>query len=244
LHIIPVIDLLNGAVVHAKQGARHNYQPIKSLLTASSQPLDVVAALLDLYPFTQLYIADLNAIQKLTSNNFAAVSAIATRFPRLEIWLDAGLQTFPHASIRHIFGSENFAHLEDYLAIKEEGILSLDFMPESILDKPILDENACSASQYPCAFQGGAEFLENAKYWPKKVIVMALAQVGANAGVNVDLLQKILALKTDQNIYAAGGVRGLGDLITLRNIGVHGALIATALHQLQISSKEIEGLFS
>jgi phosphoribosylformimino-5-aminoimidazole carboxamide ribotide isomerase len=242
LHIIPVIDLLNGVVVHAKQGARHNYQPIKSLLTASSQPLDIVAALLDLYPFTQLYIADLNAIQKLTSNNFAAVAAIATRFPRLEIWLDAGLQTFPHANIRHILGSENFAHLEDYLAIKEEGILSLDFMPESILDKPILDENACSASQYPCAFQGSAELLENAKYWPKKIIVMALAQVGANAGVNVDLLQRILALKTDQNIYAAGGVRGLGDLITLRNIGVHGALIATALHQKQLSAAEIINL--
>ena len=61
-------------------------------------------------------------------------------------------------------------------------------------------------------------------------------------GVNVDLLQKILALKTDQNIYAAGGVRGLDDLITLKNIGVHGVLIATALHQKQLSATEIISL--
>ena len=243
MHIIPVIDLLNGVVVHAKQGARHNYQPIKSRLSASSKPLDVVTALLDLYPFTQLYIADLNAIQKLTNNNFAVVAAIAARFPALEIWLDAGfrqvdeLNIWQNFNVRPILGSENFTHLADYLAIKKVDILSLDFMP-----KPILDEKTCSGSQYPCAFQGSAELLKNSEYWPKNVIVMALAQVGANAGVNVDLLQKILALKTDQNIYAAGGVRGLDDLIALKNMGIHGALMATALHQQKLGFDDINKL--
>lgn len=245
MHIIPVIDLLNGVVVHAKQGARANYQPIQSLLTHSSQPLDIVAALLAVYPFTQLYIADLNAIQHL-GDNFSAISAIAQRFPQLELWIDAGLAALPKnlPNLRRILGSENFMHLEDYLAIKEEGILSLDFMPEHFNSELFSSKNNAAGSQYPCGFRGCAELFDNAKYWPKNVIVMALAQVGANAGVNVDLLQKILVLKTDQNIYAAGGVRGLDDLIALKEMGVHGALVATALHQLQMSSKEIEGLFS
>jgi len=66
--IIPVLDLMNGEVVHAKHGNRHEYLPIKSVLTYSSEPLAVVQALLALYPFKQLYIADINAIQKTGSH--------------------------------------------------------------------------------------------------------------------------------------------------------------------------------
>jgi phosphoribosylformimino-5-aminoimidazole carboxamide ribotide isomerase len=243
MQIIPVIDLLNGAVVHAKQGARQHYQPIKSLLTSSSKPLDIVAALLDIYPFTRLYIADLNAIQY-SGDNFSAIRAIAQKFPQLALWIDAGLMTLPEElqNKHRILGSENFAHLEDYLAFNTDFILSLDFMPEPLLDKPILDKNHAAGSQYPCAFQGSAELLKNSAYWPNNVIVMSLAQVGANAGVNVDLMQKILALRTNQNIYAAGGVRDLEDLIQLKNIGIHGALVATALHQKQLGYNEIKSL--
>jgi phosphoribosylformimino-5-aminoimidazole carboxamide ribotide isomerase len=238
MQIIPVIDLLNGAVVHAKQGARQHYLPIKSLLTSSSKSLDIVAALLDIYPFAQLYIADLNAIQH-SGDNFSAIHAIAQRFPQLELWIDAGLATLPEElqNKHQILGSENFVHLEDYLAFKADHILSLDFMPE-----PILTKDYAAGSQYPCAFQGSAELLKNSAFWPKNVIVMALAQVGANAGVNVDLLQKILALKTNQNLYAAGGVRGLDDLIALKEMGVHGALVATALHQKQLGFNDIKKL--
>ena len=53
MQIIPVIDLLNGVVVHAQRGDRKNYQPIQSALTTSHQPLDIVAALLEIYPFKE-----------------------------------------------------------------------------------------------------------------------------------------------------------------------------------------------
>ena len=65
MQVIPVIDLLNGEVVHAKKGLRQTYQPMQSPLCPSSDPLTVVSELLALHPFKQLYIADLNAIQKL-----------------------------------------------------------------------------------------------------------------------------------------------------------------------------------
>ncbi len=233
MHIIPVIDLLDGTVVHAKRGARANYQPIKSLLTASSKPLDIVTALLDLHPFTQLYIADLNAIQKLSGNNFEVIAAIAARFPKLELWLDADfshiddLKNWRHLNVRPILGSENFAHLDDYLAIKDKHVLSLDFMP---------------ASQQQSGFQGSLELLENAQIWPQDVIVMTLANVGTNQGANGELLQEILNRAAGKNVYAAGGVRGLGDLIALKNMGIHGALVATALHELQISADVIKSL--
>jgi phosphoribosylformimino-5-aminoimidazole carboxamide ribotide isomerase len=66
LNVIPVIDVLNGVVVHAKRGERATYQAIRSQLTHSSEPLDIVAALLDVYPFQQLYIADLTLFKSQT----------------------------------------------------------------------------------------------------------------------------------------------------------------------------------
>jgi phosphoribosylformimino-5-aminoimidazole carboxamide ribotide isomerase len=226
MQIIPVIDLLNGAVVHAKQGVRQHYQPIKSLLTHSSKPLDIVAALLDIYPFQQLYIADLNAIQKL-SDNFNAIRTISQKFPQLKLWIDAGINSTPlNAHSNVILGSENFSELGIFLAYKKQQknhfILSLDFMPNG--------------------YHGPAELLESSQYWPKNVIVMSLENVGANQGANINLLKEVLQRAPTRNVYAAGGIRHARDLTTLKEIGVHGALIATALHKKQLSTNEIKSL--
>jgi phosphoribosylformimino-5-aminoimidazole carboxamide ribotide isomerase len=61
--IIPVIDVLGGRVVHAVRGRRKEYQPLKSTLCASTDPVDVAAALKAL-GFGELYVADLDAITR------------------------------------------------------------------------------------------------------------------------------------------------------------------------------------
>jgi phosphoribosylformimino-5-aminoimidazole carboxamide ribotide isomerase len=226
MQIIPVIDLLNGAVVHAKQGQRASYQPIQSLLTASSKPLDIVAALLEVYPFTRLYIADLNAIQH-SGDNFSVICAIAQKFPQLALWIDAGGHSTPVIALSSmILGSENFSELESFLVYKNQQkndfVLSLDFMTNG--------------------YQGPAELLGSSQYWPHNVIVMSLQNVGANQGFNADLMLKMLELAAGKNIYAAGGVRNTEDLNALKKIGAHGALIASALHQKQLSTDEINSI--
>ena len=80
MEIIPVIDLMHGQVVHARMGQRQHYQPIQSLLCSSSTPIDIVNALLELYPFERLYIADLNAIQG-KGNHFQTIQALIDEFP-------------------------------------------------------------------------------------------------------------------------------------------------------------------
>ena len=226
MQIIPVIDLLNGAIVHAQQGQRQNYKPIKSLLTHSNKPLAIVSALLDVYPFSQLYIADLNAIQQ-SGDNFNVIRTIAQKFPQLKLWIDAGahsIQPIAHSNV--ILGSENFPELEIFLACKNQQkecfVLSLDFMPNG--------------------YQGPAELLESSQYWPQDVIVMSLQNVGANQGANANLMQKIMTLASGKNLYAAGGIRHAQDLNLLKKMGVHGALIATALHQKQLLTDEIKSL--
>lgn len=240
MHIIPVIDVLNGVVVHAKKGARQHYQPIQSSLCDSQTPLDIVRALLANYVFSQLYIADLNAIQKLngtyTTNyacttNYEIVKSIQQHFPQLTLWLDAGvsnqteLAIWQSLNVRLVIGSENFANISNYAALPHANkpfVLSLDF--------------------FATGYQGPAELLENTAYWPQDVIVMSLANVGTNEGANEALMQKILQRAKGKHIYAAGGVRGLDDLKQLKKMGVSGALMATALHQQQISREALNSL--
>nr|WP_294841026.1 HisA/HisF-related TIM barrel protein [uncultured Methylotenera sp.] len=240
MQIIPVIDLLNGIVVHAKKGERLRYQAIASALTPSSQPLDIVAALMALSPFQQLYIADLNAIQKLPNtqndsqqNNLSVITAIAQHYPNLTLWVDAGisnqaeLDLWASLPIKLILGSENFCSIEQYLAISQaigtQSILSLDFMPTG--------------------YQGPQELLASNTYWPQEVIVMSLAHVGANQGVNQALLAQLKAQAGgDFNLYAAGGVRDIADLNALSALGIHGALIATALHSKQLTQQQLASL--
>ncbi|NOT13991.1 MAG: nickel transporter [Methylotenera sp.] len=232
MQIIPVIDLLGGVVVHAKQGERQHYLPIQSQLTPSHQPLDIVAALLDVFPFKQLYIADLDAIQKLGSHysiNYSVIADIQTRYPTLELWVDAGisnhteLHIWQELGVHIVIGSENFASIDNYHALNlpnKHFILSLDFMPNG--------------------FQGAIELLNNTAHWPHTVILMSLAHVGSNQGANTELLEKTLARAPHFNLYVAGGIRNATDLQTLKNKGAKGALIASALHQKQILKGVLE----
>jgi phosphoribosylformimino-5-aminoimidazole carboxamide ribotide isomerase len=243
MNIIPVIDLLNGVVVYAKQGQRQHYQPIQSQLTHSSKPLDIVSALLDVYPFETLYIADLNAIQKFQppfQDNYVVIEKIMQHYPHLKLWIDAGVTTqlalnhwqTLHASL--ILGSENFAALESYTSLINEHkaafILSLDFMSGDFKGAG--------------GFKGAEAILSNAHYWPENIIVMALSNVGANQGPNIPLLQNIANRGKGKNLYAAGGVRNTDDLMKLKAMHIKGALMATAIHQQQISNSQLAEIIS
>lgn len=232
MQIIPVIDLLDGTVVHARKGDRKNYQAIQSSISKTSKPLDIVSALLEFYPFQQLYIADLNAIQKFGNNNFAEIISISQQYPNLKLWIDAGIGDISELALWNdrnfnvILASENFSDLDNYLNVKahlsSDYILSLDFMPDG--------------------YRGPPELLINTQCWPDNIILMSLAHVGANQGTNLELLNQFKEYATQFNLYAAGGVRNLDDLTMLKQAGFHGALLASALHTRKILTDEINSL--
>lgn len=235
MEVIPVIDLLNGCVVHAQRGQRNRYQAIESSLCDSSKPMAVVQALLGLYPFKRLYIADLDAIQG-QGHNTPAIHEIQNRYPELDIWLDGGFTSphellGPHATgLRCVLGSENLLSAGHYLEMKnsigQNLVLSLDFGLDGHM--------------------GPGELLNMPDEWPDKVIVMTLVRVGSSEGPDLQILGTTLqtsrALNNTSRLYAAGGVRHLADLKALAEIGVAGALVATALHNGNISPEEIAAL--
>ena len=89
MQIIPVLDLYRGSTVRAIKGHRKNYQPIKSHICPSSNPMEIINYFLRLYDFKCIYIADLDALLQ-QGNNINTIESICQAYPKLEIWLDTG----------------------------------------------------------------------------------------------------------------------------------------------------------
>ncbi len=229
MNVIPVIDLKGGRVVRAQRGERHLYTPIKTPLSPTSRPADVVAGFLTLHEFRAIYVADLDAIEG-TGSNSACIAGLEATFPDLSFWVDAGTGT----------GAEAFAWLAAHrgdLVLGSESLRDADFVarlptwPRSILSLDFRGEQ----------FDGPECLAEDETLWPARLIVMTLARVGSHAGPDLDRLRKIRAKAADRHrVYAAGGVRGLEDLRLLEQAGIAGVLVASALHDGQISAKHLE----
>ncbi len=214
MKLIPVIDLKGGLVVAARRGDRHAYAPIQSPLCPSAEPLPVAAALLELYPFDTLYIADLDAIGGGPSQ-LELIEQVHRAHPSVELWADNGLTQLQHlaAVARPVIGSESLADLEHWAALRATlaaPILSLDYRG----NQP----------------QGPTELHERPELWPREVILMTLGRVGSGAGPDLERLTALRQSAPAHRLYAAGGVRGPADLRQLRDLGVVGALVSTALH--------------
>ena len=234
MQIIPVIDIKNSQVVHAKLGQRSQYAPIESSLCAGSAPHDVVTALLKLYPFHIIYIADIDAI--LGSNHHVdLIEALRDDFPQITWWVDAAIRTVNarmlyQANICAVIGSESMQTLQDYRAVsyayQSRHVLSVDMQDSQNL---------------------GAEELHNTgRFWPDDIIAMNLNTVGSNLGpdlTRLNALQQLnLGRKTPAGIYAAGGVRDSEDLQILKKMGIKGALVASALHNGSLSALDLKSI--
>ena len=62
MQIVPVLDILGGEVVRAIGGRRSEYRPLVSKQTNSTDPVEVASAFRTRYGFSEIYVADLDAI--------------------------------------------------------------------------------------------------------------------------------------------------------------------------------------
>jgi len=231
MEVIPVVDLKGGVVVRARAGERASYRPIETPLSATSEPLDVVAGLLALYPFRTLYVADLDAIEG-SGNAAAILDRIAQKYPRLSLWIDNGcadhdaahavLARFQNAAL--VLGSESQRDttLVSALSADPRVILSLDFRADAFVGPPAL--------------------LHQPALWPKRLIVMTLAKVGSGEGPDFARAAEIQRRAGDRAVYLAGGLRGRDDLAAVKASKAAGILVASALHDGNIIPADLAGL--
>ena len=228
--IVPVLDLKNAKVVHARHGKRREYRPLSSPLSETAVAGDVLNGYLSLHPFSAIYIADLNAITN-TGDNLRVIETLAKKHTAIEFWLDDGLQaarrgnTHP-SGIVPVAGTESLENYAEWLTIRARTqgkvILSLDYTANG--------------------FVGDADILEHPETWPRRIIVMTLARVGSDAGPQLELLTSLREQAPRCEIFAAGGVRNRDDIKQLEDAGVKGALVASALHSGKLTRESLVGL--
>ena len=225
MDIIPVIDIRRGQVVHAVKGQRQNYRPLQTSLCESNSPEDIVQAFVNSYPFKTIYIADLDAIER-QSNNDQIIRQLHDKFQSVTFWVDQGLSSPTDLKNQccgqHVLGSETNISpdtLNEIITISPDIILSLDFQTNTFL--------------------GDQNLLQKTSLWPGRIIIMSLAHVGSDNGPDYELISSLIKTAGDRKIYVAGGVRHETDLELLKNMGIDGVLIATALHTKRITSETL-----
>jgi len=241
--VLPVLDLLNGEVVHAVAGERSKYGPVRSRLTRSSRPLDVARALRDRLELDQFYLADLDALQHGRSPDFEVFSQLT----------DDGFRLLVDAGARKA---------EDARALLESGVAAVIVALET-LESPddvtaVLEEIGADCTVFSLDLQGGRPLggptewrglapLEIARrvleLFVTRLLVLDLSAVGTSSGWPLHgLVEGILSQNPAVEITSGGGIRSLADLEALRVSGVSAALVATALHSEAIGREELSVL--
>ncbi|AWN36690.1 HisA/HisF-related TIM barrel protein [Methylobacterium radiodurans] len=231
--VIPVLDLRHGQVVQARRGERASYAPIETPLAKGSAPEAVAAGILAAFPAPLLYVADLDAIIDGAAPDRAALKAILAAIARVcpdtALWVDAGFRdpeataAFLDAGLgRPVLGSESQRDADLVRALADRAVLSLDSRGDARLGPDALHDDA--------------------SLWPRDVIVMTLARVGADAGPDLDGIRDVRGRAPRARVHAAGGVRGPDDLAALARAGAAGALVATALHDGRLRPEHMKAL--
>lgn len=232
MQLIPVLDLLGGLVVRAVGGRRSEYRP----LAGSAEPLAVARKLLDLSGSQTLYVADLDAIQG-TGTNAATWQALTKL--GVVVAVDAGLRTvsdvqaFPVAhDLRPVAGSETLAGPEAAVALQVwagEAIFSVDLCGGTLLgDWSAWRDHGVPGPEQVVAMASAGQTLSGTG----AVILLDLASVGERGGPAAEVFVAAIraALPPTVQLWLGGGVRHRDDVKRLADLGVHGVLVSTALH--------------
>ncbi len=231
MKIIPVIDIKNNLVVHAKSGKRNKYEPIKSDLCETSNPKNIIDSFREKLNLDTVYIADLDSIEK-KGDNFDIIEKIKNT----EIYLDSGIKTYKDFQkikslcSRKIVATETLENLNELKKITEIDkniILSIDMYKGKVLSKITTSIDAI------------LNFATD--YGIKTLILLDLYYVGRGQMRSSSELKKIIK-KDHFEVITGGGIKSREDLIKLKNTGVWGVLVATALHKNQITKKDIDDI--
>ncbi len=206
-----VVDIKNGLVVAAKKGERESYRPINSPIVPSSDPVSVINAVEPKY----LYAADLDRITGVGDNTEILENLskhVSEMIADCGFKNDEELKDLPFIPV---VGTETF----DITKLKTRCYVSLDFK-ERFLD----------ASSKFKDWSEAVELLNS--YDLYGIIVLPIHSVGTMKP-EFELAEKVISI-SNHPVMLGGGISGLEDLNTAKEIGCSGVLVATAVHKGKI----------
>ncbi len=241
MHILPVLDLLDGVVVRGVGGRRDEYRPVVSRLVDRPDALSVARAFRDQLGLTRLYVADLDAIVRQRPNRDLYRLLANEGF---DLMIDAGLRSLESAAellasgaaqviagLETWPGPDELARLCKAIGTKRV-IFSLDLkhgVPLGELSRWQNDEPLSIAIR---AIGAGVS----------ELIVLDLASVGGSSGVaTTELCTKLRNMYPELRLITGGGIRTARDIEGLAHqLGVDSVLVASALHDGAISGDSVQ----
>jgi phosphoribosylformimino-5-aminoimidazole carboxamide ribotide isomerase len=231
MRVIPVLDIMNGVVVRAVGGRREGYRPVVSKLTASTDPVEVAKALLEVTGASELYVADLDAIQH-RNPQLRTLLPLHEAVPGMMV--DAGVhfsedvRLLSEVGLRNlVLGTETLAgpkELWEILSLHREVrvMVSIDLRHGELLDPADWGINTTDPRHaVDQAVQAGV----------RRFLLLDLARVGMNAGPGTEeLCGELRRRYPDIELLVGGGVRNRDDVKRLEDAGADGVLVASALH--------------
>lgn len=240
MRIVPVIDLMAGAVVRGVGGRRNEYRPIESRLCARPTP-DCVGAAFKNLGFHEVYVADLDAILGGNGDEAAYRTLLDCG---LDLWLDAGPTSATRVAelARFTYQGRSLTGIIAGL----ESLADLSLLPEMLSaagsDRLVfsLDLRAgVPITPSPIWRERGALAIaaEARRLGVRRFIVLDLASVGAGRGVSThELCRHLRETDAELEIVSGGGVREITDVQALEAAGCDAVLVASALHDGGIRS--------
>lgn len=230
MRVIPVLDLRGGVAVHARRGERASYRPVESALAPGTADPVTLAAAYRGAGYTELYVADLDAILG-TGSHLETIAAIV-RTTGMHVLVDAGIRRAADAArlllagVRAVVvGSETLA---GWAALSE---LIRETGPERVVFSLDMHHSRILAASPEVAFGSPAQVLAAAgDCGVHHAVLLQLAAVGSEAGPPLVLAEHLVQALPGLSLLVGGGVRDHADLLRLEQAGAAGALVGTALH--------------
>jgi phosphoribosylformimino-5-aminoimidazole carboxamide ribotide isomerase len=236
MKIIPAIDILNGQCVRLSMGD-YNRQKVYH-----SNPLEVAREMED-HGIRYLHLVDLDGARSGQIVNRRILEEIASQ-TTLEVDFGGGIKR--DEDIRMAFDSGAVKVTAGSIAVKQPEVF-LKWLSEYGADKLILGADCIHRK---IAVQGWTErsetdvidfIREYEKEGVRDVICTDISRDGMLQGPSTELYREILEACNIQ-LTASGGISSISDLVALKELGCHAAIVGKALYEGKIKLSEITKL--
>ena len=227
MEIIPVLDLMSGMAVSGKSGHRETYQPLKTVYSSYPDPVQIASSL-KRQGAHQIYIADLDAIEK-KGSNLELIRKINHILPVMMDWGVKDLKSFEFAlefANKIIVATETLKSLGELSKIfekfpKDRIVVSVDIKNDQLL-----------AKEMDISLNDFKEFLIDLN--PSQLILLDISQVGTFNGFNKQLIDEFSEFK--DSLIFGGGITP-SEIKSLNEKGLKKVLVGSALHKGDIPLK-------
>ncbi len=239
MKIIPAIDLHEGKCVRLLQG------DFDKVTVYSDRPLEVARAY-NALRVDDLHIVDLDGARTGSQHNARVVRQLCAGTPlavqlgggirdagRVRYWLDNGVTRCVVGSVAVTDPGRVAAWFEDFGT--DRIVLALDVTIEQ--QGPMLATHGWTQNSNLSLW----ELLDRySSLGARHLLCTDIGRDGAMSGPNVDLYAEVLRRYPDLQLQASGGVRDIGDIDRLREIGVPAAITGKAMLDGKITAAEVE----